>query len=209
MEISYAIASGLFDEWDLGTVPAWVGSILTGGSLLFAAITFSRSRGDEKRAQASKVGAWVSQEDDDEPASFKYILNVSNTSDVGAYEIVVTDPESGELLAVIEKLEPKKAERIEMVRDKNSWKKRTTGMHLIRSSAGKVDRVKLRMRDTPVVLELRDALGRRWRIDPNRKITKVRHGMAFKKVHPFIDHHIPVRGEKRSPSAAQESNDNT
>src|SRR6185437_3359668 len=46
-------------ELDWGNVPAWIGSILTGSSILIAALTYRRSVEDRERAQAAKVTAWV------------------------------------------------------------------------------------------------------------------------------------------------------
>ncbi|GAA4687334.1 hypothetical protein [Phytohabitans rumicis] len=57
------------DGWlglDWGNVPAWVGSVMTGSSLMIAAFTYRRSvaerareQRDRERAQAAKVSAWV------------------------------------------------------------------------------------------------------------------------------------------------------
>src|SRR5262245_48009031 len=44
---------------DWGNVPAWVGSLLTGTSLLVAALTFRRAVGEARRDQVSKVSAWL------------------------------------------------------------------------------------------------------------------------------------------------------
>jgi hypothetical protein len=51
---------------DWGNVPAWVGSLLTGSSLLIAALTYRRSvaerareQSDRERSQAANVSAWV------------------------------------------------------------------------------------------------------------------------------------------------------
>jgi hypothetical protein len=57
---------------DWGNVPAWVGSILTGTSLMIASLTYRRSvkekereQTDRERGQASKVTTWLGHGRDD------------------------------------------------------------------------------------------------------------------------------------------------
>ncbi|MFH8786288.1 hypothetical protein [Streptomyces roseoverticillatus] len=173
MSTSLNIAGWLGGEW--GSVPLWIGTFLTSGSLIFAAATFWRSREDQKREHASKVGAWIGEVTLVEGGSPKHILNVSNTSDVGAYEIYVTDPNSRELLTYLSELPSKKTARIEVSRDGDTWKQKNRTIQLVRSGAGGFT-VQLRVRDQPVEVEFRDALGRRWTINHERKITKPKGG---------------------------------
>jgi hypothetical protein len=56
-------------QLDWGTVPAWVGAVLTGSSLLIASLSYRRSveerreeRLSQERAQAVKVSAWFDRE---------------------------------------------------------------------------------------------------------------------------------------------------
>jgi hypothetical protein len=86
---------------DWGSVPAWVGSILTGSSILIASLTYRRSvqdRRDEQlnraRAQAAKVSAWVNRGD------IKVFLQNANDTAVKArvfFEERLDDEESAYL----------------------------------------------------------------------------------------------------------------
>ncbi|MEJ2862549.1 hypothetical protein [Actinomycetospora flava] len=66
---------------DLGNLPAWVAAIGTVGTLTAAVLVIDRERQDRRRAQAEKVGCWVSLS---EPAGFE--LKISNTSDLPVHE---------------------------------------------------------------------------------------------------------------------------
>lgn len=69
--------------------------------------------------------------------------------------------------------------RVEVERHGDSWEKRTRNIDLVRSGTGNY-MVQLRIRDQPVEVEFRDALGRRWKIDSDRHISKIRNGMRVK-----------------------------
>lgn len=63
---------------DWGNAPAWVGAVLSGGSLLLALSILARDRLERRRASADKVSTWSMLESaiDDEPDSpgYAYIL---------------------------------------------------------------------------------------------------------------------------------------
>lgn len=86
--------------WDWGTVPAWVGSVLTGGSVAFASFSYFRSIGDRheerlerERVQVSQVSTWVGPSlggDDD--------VLIGNKSDA-AVDVVAFYHENGQRFA--------------------------------------------------------------------------------------------------------------
>jgi hypothetical protein len=82
---------------DWGDVPAWVGALLTGGSVLFAAFTLRSSARTSERAQASQVHVVVDREvgpgkeSSGDPGHGKptmtFRLTVRNDSDGPIYEV--------------------------------------------------------------------------------------------------------------------------
>jgi hypothetical protein len=79
-----AMSEGWLLQVKWGDVPAWVGSILTGTSLLIAALSYRRSVLDKEREQASKVAAWIALVEED--GQRKRVLRISNGSDASIYE---------------------------------------------------------------------------------------------------------------------------
>jgi hypothetical protein len=77
---------------DWGSVPAWVGSILTGSSLLIAANAYRLSVSERIQQQAMKVTAWIAEagaELANGEKSTQDMLYVRNASDAAAYFVVL------------------------------------------------------------------------------------------------------------------------
>jgi hypothetical protein len=79
---------------DWGNVPAWTGSILTGSSLLIAALAYRRSVRDKERDQANKTVAWISMAPgdgvgDEESKSLATNVFVRNGSDLPIRHVTV------------------------------------------------------------------------------------------------------------------------
>lgn len=73
------VGSGWFG-WNWGDVPSWVGALLTGTSLLIAALAYRGHVKEGERQQAGKVGAWVQLTEDGTTSPGRQ-LRVSNNSD--------------------------------------------------------------------------------------------------------------------------------
>ncbi len=69
---------------DWGSVPAWLGSILTGSSLVIAALAYRRSVLDKEREQAAKITAWF------ELTERGPIVRLRNSSDGAIYEVLIS-----------------------------------------------------------------------------------------------------------------------
>ena len=96
------MTSGLM-KLDWGNVPAWVGSILTGSSILIASLTYRRSvrdkreeRLNQEREQASKVSAWIDQ------SQWRVFLQNANDAAVKA-RVYFEDPSQDWIAAYDEK----------------------------------------------------------------------------------------------------------
>jgi hypothetical protein len=86
------LASWLGLDW--GTVPTWVGSVLTGSSLLIAALAYRRGVREREFDQARKISAWY---------TFERIaaLHVVNHSEAAVYVVSAGRPNDWKFLGVI------------------------------------------------------------------------------------------------------------
>ncbi|MET7478776.1 hypothetical protein ABZT17_31050 [Streptomyces sp. NPDC005648] len=175
---NYSNASGWLG-WDWGNVPAWVGAVLTSGSLIVASFTFWRSRRDQKREHASKVAAWISEEKGENGENL-YFVNAANGGDGGAYEINVKDAMSGGLLSYIPELPAKGRTRKRIEKYPESWNPNLRISEVALTPSLEGSELRIRIADVPVGLELRDALGKRWRIDKDRNIKPMKDGSRTK-----------------------------
>jgi hypothetical protein len=89
---------------DWGNVPAWIGSVLTGSSILIASLTYRRSVEDKRREQsererlqAANVSAWI-----DRPNGAMYL---QNSNDVAVKARIFLEPHiEGQNLVVYEEV---------------------------------------------------------------------------------------------------------
>ncbi|MEV1142469.1 hypothetical protein [Micromonospora sp. NPDC049799] len=75
-----------WDKVEWGTVPAGVGSILTGVSLLIAALAYRHARADARKSQAKQVSAWL-EGLDSRKGSVR--LAARNASDLPVYQLTI------------------------------------------------------------------------------------------------------------------------
>ncbi|MFE3407332.1 hypothetical protein ACFXMT_03130 [Streptomyces mirabilis] len=156
------MASGI----DWGSVPTWVGAF----SFFVAALTFIGGQQDKKRELASKVGAWIATGTGAEKG--KYFVVVTNAGAAPAFEVKVKDAESGETLLEIPEL-PVGTQRQEVKKNDESWHPTRKEVTVFPPPHGVTSVMTMTM-DPAVRVELRDALGREWKIDQKRHIERVK-----------------------------------
>jgi hypothetical protein len=82
---------GSWSALDWGTVPAFVGGLVTAVSALIAVMSYRRKLSDEKQEQAARVAAWV----DESNEGFQRVrrLHLVNRGDDAIYGVVITTAE--------------------------------------------------------------------------------------------------------------------
>jgi hypothetical protein len=110
---------------DWGSVPAWVGSVLTGVSLLIAATAYRRSVNEKTREQAGEVSAWFDSTADNGSA-----ICIRNGSGAAIYEVVALVRSTGEEI------------------DLKAVPPETTVTHVVMNSSGSRGPVPVRFRDS-------------------------------------------------------------
>ncbi|MFF1496386.1 hypothetical protein [Streptomyces sp. NPDC058304] len=168
MGTAYDLANGWLGL-DWGSVPTWVGAF----SFFVAVLSFLRSQGEKKREHASKVGAWITKTSGD--GADKYYVTVSNAGTAPAYEIKVKDSRAADTLVEIPELPGNTSVRQEVKKNSASWHPLQSAAPIsVRPSASGILTATIMVEQATVVLELRDALGREWKIDKDRKIDRVK-----------------------------------
>lgn len=176
--------------WDWGSVPTWVGTVITSGSAFIAALSYRRSVRDKEREQASKVGTWVGTTELD--GETKSVLRVANNSDSPIYEVSVRRSGDLELIsyeipAATAAMTPVSSSSTTSVR-----RERSAGVKLWIISLEATEVTEFIPDERPPDVQFRDALGRWWlrrsdgRLDPvqGESIRQFRH--VETKVHvPF------------------------
>ncbi|MBM4822749.1 MULTISPECIES: hypothetical protein [Streptomyces] len=150
-------------EW--GSVPTWVGAL----SFFVGALSFVGGQQDKRREHASKVGAWIADGIGEHKG--KYFIVVTNAGTVPTFEIKVKDAESGETLLELPELLG--TVRKEVKKNGQSWHPVKKEITVFEPQHGVIS-VKIVVGEPAVCLELRDALGREWEIDENRRIKRVK-----------------------------------
>ncbi|MER5638417.1 hypothetical protein ABT095_15830 [Kitasatospora sp. NPDC002227] len=160
--------------WDWGNVPTWISAVITSVSVLVATVTYRANRNDLKRAHASKVAAWVSEEQDG--AGFpRYFANVSNTGTSAIRNLRATSASTAEKIISTPELPAGGSVREELSRLQGTgWA--VIGKPEIKLSPGDVVeyRAVVMARELELVLQFRDALGREWKILPGGRIKAIR-----------------------------------
>jgi len=161
--------------WDWGTVPAWIGTVVTSSSVLIAAVAYRRSVLDKEREQASKVAAWtsVSYEPDEKEKRPQRTrrLYVHNSSDAPIYEVTVRPSDARDV--TLPELQGHGSATFDLpagtppagasVREARAGLK----IWVVAVEAHLVSEV---VKQEPTGLEFRDALGRWWARDPSGKL---------------------------------------
>jgi len=80
---------------DWGSVPTWVGTIVTSTSVAIAALSYRRSVADKEREQARHVASWVGLVEED--GKLRRILRITNGSEAPVYELTAWSPDSVEI----------------------------------------------------------------------------------------------------------------
>ncbi|MGW1531106.1 hypothetical protein [Streptomyces aureus] len=163
--------------WDWGTVPAWVGTVITSGSASIAAVSYRRSIHDKEREQASKVAAWTSvsyERDEAERTSTRVRrLYVHNSSDAPVYEVTV-EPKGAKKVAVPE-LQAGGLVTFEIpsgTPGRRSYAPSASVKFWVVSA--EVGTVTETVKQDPTFLEFRDAVGRWWARSSDGKIKSIR-----------------------------------
>jgi hypothetical protein len=154
---------------DWGSVPTWVGTIVTGASALLAAFSYRRSVRDKEREQASKVAAWIE-------VSYKGLererrLRVANRSEGSIFALFVEPPEAPEL-RLAELPAGKMAVAVLPAGTPGNVKKQDVEVNLalIKFSGGTREEA---VAVTWPVVEFMDALGRNWRREPTGTLRQI------------------------------------
>ncbi len=167
------MSEGWLLRLDWGNVPAWVGSILTGTSLLIAAFSYRRSVMDKERDQASKVAAWIALVNED--GHRKRVLRISNGSDASIYELTCRPHNDREIF--LEEL-PAKATTAVGLRGVGPQPKITkqaiAGIKFWFVSVETTTTTEVFSQEPSPEIEFCDALGRWWRRSPRGEVRRIR-----------------------------------
>jgi hypothetical protein len=158
---------------DWGNVPAWIGSVVTSVSVAVAAISYRRNVAEKISGQASLIAAWISSQMSDDGTVVRS-LRVSNGSDTSVYEICIFLSGSDHP-HVIPEVPPKSTITPEVTLPPpppaESGKPAVTtelGITFFGvSMTAKAQDVQL---ESAPPIEFRDAVGRRWRREPDGKL---------------------------------------
>jgi len=159
---------------DWGSVPAWIGSVLTSGSVLVAALAYRRSVLDKERGQASQIAAWVALAG--ESGNKRPVAQVSNGSNAPVYEVIIRFPGLSDLslpelvAGSITTLELPDSAR-NLIRSKTQTKSGGLKWFFIEVEASRtVERV---LGEESPVIQFRDALGRWWMRDNLGQLARI------------------------------------
>jgi hypothetical protein len=156
-----------------GDVPAWIGALLTGTSLLIAAISYRRSVLDKERDQASKVAAWIALVDED--GQQKRVLRISNGSDASVYDL--TCKPANERQISLQEL-PAKAVTTVNLRGAGPSPKMTKqsggGVKFLGISMEPTITSEVFSQEPSPEIEFCDALGRWWRRLPGGEVERIK-----------------------------------
>ena len=160
---------------DLGSVPDWIGSVLTGGSVFIAALAYRRSVLDRERRQASQIGAWLAFSD--ESGNGHPVARVNNSSDAPVYEVTVrfaglADLTVPELIAgSIVTLElPDSARKFIHTESRSG----SVGLKLLlfEVESSRVEE-KIVLEEGSAEIQFRDAVGRWWKRDDTGRLSRI------------------------------------
>jgi hypothetical protein len=159
---------------DWGNVPAWIGSVLTSGSVLVAALAYRRSVLDKERGQASQIGAWLALTG--EVGKERPVARVSNSSNAPVYEVIIKFPGLSDLnvpeliagsIATLEL--PDNAEKF--IRSEKRSGSAGLKLFFFEVEASRTEE-KILGEESPEI-HFRDALGRWWRRDKIGRLSRI------------------------------------
>jgi hypothetical protein len=161
---------------DWGNVPAWIGSVLTSGSVLIAALAYRRSVLDRERGQASQIGAWLALTGEEGEA--RPVAKASNSSNAPVYEVIISFPGLPDLSvpelisgSIVTLELPDSAQKF-IRSEKRSG---SVGLKLffyeIESSRTEE---KLVLGEESPKIQFRDAVGRWWRRDSTGRLSRIK-----------------------------------
>ncbi|WP_198042412.1 hypothetical protein [Kitasatospora azatica] len=159
---------------DWGSVPAWVST----ASVLIAALTYWHSQRDKRREYASKIAAWISESSDGDEQ--KFALHVENFGDTPVYHLTIMDADRY-VLAEYPELQPKQADEQAIYPKVAAFLGAFRAIAVLESSLLRdedvVAEIERFLKEEPVQIHFRDALGRYWarglkgKIKPTNKQT--------------------------------------
>ena len=158
---------------DWGSVPAWVGAILTSGSLMIAAFAYRRSVLDKERDQASKIAAWVSVVERD--GEKRRQVHISNGSEGSVYDVTVRPKDSPD--RHLEELPASSMIKVELpgpVQESSKVSTRTMEASIFSLTAAAGIETETILPEPSPELEFTDGLGRWWRRAPRGEVKRIR-----------------------------------
>jgi hypothetical protein len=151
-----------------------VGSILTGTSLLIAALSYRRSVLDKEREQASKVAAWIALVEED--GHRKRVLRISNGSDASIYEFTCKLDDDREIF--LDELPAKATTTVALRRaappPTTMKQEHTAEVKFWVISIGATATTEAFSQELSPKIEFCDALGRWWQRLPGGDVKKIR-----------------------------------
>jgi tetratricopeptide (TPR) repeat protein len=159
---------------DWGDVPTWIGSVVTSGSVLVAALAYRRSVSDKERDQASQIGAWVALIT--ESGKERRVVRVNNISKGAVFEVIIRFPHSPDL-----KVSEIIAGGFVTLEFPENYPRVTQAQKITVSTSVSLPFVNFEASRTEETvlgeespeIQFRDAVGRWWRRDSNGRLSKI------------------------------------
>lgn len=211
--------TGALFGWDWGDVPTWVGSVVTSGSVLLAAVAYRRSVRDKEREQASKVAAWFGLSSADSGGN--RFLRVANSSDAPVYELIVRVPGTPELHLPDLAATSSTTLELQGTPGERAIKKEAefsvgAGLNLwvISLEVGQTKITETVIAEPPPEIQFRDAVGRWWKRDEKGRLssivgptrsrmeTRIRSSMPFSRSSASTETHKAPPEAEPGPSHA-------